>query len=737
VALGLSFLLLDRSLLLPNSSHPHSWTLANDAVKLTVGWDAQGRLALTQLRDLRTGYDWCRARTPSTLFQVQFLHIGDRFTLTGRSEYDLLAHRLTHESDGSQLLRIRVRARQYPLELELYWRLRPGLSPIEKWYTVTNRGKEPITLLAMDTFSHQVQIGDGQTVWYVHKGTAAPGTLQVSQSPLADGQSQSVLCSAEETHDLMESVPWFLLDRGNGQGGLLFGWAFSAEGRFDITREAGTARVTGGLRPDTFKQRLMPGATLAAPTGFFGPYAGSTDDGANEWHRFLQRYWSPAAAGSLTPRVDYNTWYSLGLKADEASCLRQLRAAADLGAEVFHLDAGWYRAPGDWRPDPKRFPHGLRPLVEEAHRRGMRFGLWVAFTQIGEEMLKQHPVWITTPGQQIDPHRPFSYRTLTICLGNPAARAWIQRELERIVTEYHVDMLEYDQPIIEECTARNHGHDPGAGSYAATLGFYELYDWLHLRFPRLMLENCMDGGHIMDFGVLRRTSFTSITDFADALHNRVAVYGATYPWPAFACETYMQDNRRLPAEYLFRSFMMGRWTISADVAAWSPETRETARHHIALYKQLRPLIRDGDVYHILPQATGRQWDGLEYYDRRRGEGVAFVFRPRCPHERQAVKLAGLEPADYEVQIEGQSASRRLTSVSLEQEGIEISLPERNSAAIIHVRRLPWTPSLLARLVEPDAPRLRHRQPASSVRLTASDAMRRSAAEVQSGFKTAE
>ena len=50
--------------------------------------------------------------------------------------------------------------------------------------------------------------------------------------------------------------------------------------------------------------------------------------------------------------------------------------------------------------------------------------------------------------------------------------------------------------------------------------------------------------------------------------------------------------------------MTGRWTISADVAAWDARTREIARHHIALYKQLCPLIRDGDVYHILPQATG-------------------------------------------------------------------------------------------------------------------------------------
>src|SRR5437667_9773436 len=90
LGLGFSLLLLDRSLLLPNSSHPHSWTLANQAVEMTVGWDAQGRLGLTRLRDRRTGYDWCSPRRPSALFDVEFQHSGDRFPLPGRSEYDLL-----------------------------------------------------------------------------------------------------------------------------------------------------------------------------------------------------------------------------------------------------------------------------------------------------------------------------------------------------------------------------------------------------------------------------------------------------------------------------------------------------------------------------------------------------------------------------------------------------------------------------------------------------------------------
>jgi alpha-galactosidase len=394
------------------------------------------------------------------------------------------------------------------------------------------------------------------------------------------------------------------------------------------------------------------------------PYAGSPDDAARDWHRFLRRHWSPPPPDPLFPRLHYNTWYSLGLSVDEASCLRQLRAAADLGLETFHLDAGWYREVGDWHPDPARFPHGLQPLVREAKRRGMRFGLWVAFTQISEEMLRKHPDWITTPGQSIEPNRPFPFRTLTICLGNPVARDWVQRELERVVEEYEVDLLEYDQPIIEDCTVPDHGHQAGDGGYAATMGFYEICEGLRRKFPHLLIENCMDGGHIMDFGVARLTHFTSLTDYCDALRSRITLYGATYPFPAYACEGYMEGDAAVPAEFLFRSFMPGLWSNSADLAAWDAPTREVARRHIALYKQLRPLIRDGDVYHILPQPTGRDWDGIEYYDPERGQGVAFIFRPRSPDARRRIRLAGLEDGPYEVRVEGEATVATVNGAAL-------------------------------------------------------------------------
>src|SRR4029434_4366139 len=63
--------------------------------------------------------------------------------------------------------------------------------------------------------------------------------------------------------------------------------------------------------------------------------------------------------------------------------LRMLGDAAALGFEMFHVDAGWFRGVGDWVADPAKFPEGLAALADEAHRKGLKFGLWVDWTQAG------------------------------------------------------------------------------------------------------------------------------------------------------------------------------------------------------------------------------------------------------------------------------------------------------------------------------------------------------------------
>jgi hypothetical protein len=61
---------------------------------------------------------------------------------------------------------------------------------------------------------------------------------------------------------------------------------------------------------------------------------------------------------------------------------------------------------------------------------------------------------------------------------------------------------------------------------------------------------------------------------------------------------------------------------------------------------MKPLIRYGDLYHILPRPDGVHWDGLEYIDvdsEREIKGLVMLWKPtNTEGPEKTVKLRGLE-----------------------------------------------------------------------------------------------
>ena len=122
----------------------------------------------------------------------------------------------------------------------------------------------------------------------------------------------------------------------------------------------------------------------------------------------------------------------------------------------------------------------------------------------------------------------------TVCLGEPMAVRWCLGDLRRTAEEFHVDMLEHDQVmLVEQCGRRGHGHtaSPIDVAYHSAQGYYQVQDGLRSRFPNLLLEDCCNGGNLVDYGILRRTHYVSITDVYDPVSNRRAFFDSSYAMP--------------------------------------------------------------------------------------------------------------------------------------------------------------------------------------------------------------
>jgi len=609
---------------------------------------------------------------------------GDRGSVTSLSGWKSVTVARFSQPNGVQAAKIKLR--RSGMEVETTLQLYPANGPLRVSTSYRDLSPEPMPS-PCESFALELTPRGPVDFLRVKKGTTNPDCLGLFRDPVRDGFSNTVLCSGSDDRDDFDYFPWFCFQ--SKRSGAYFGWEFSGYGSFAVADRAGKIGFSGGLEPAKFVKR----GSVDLPAWFLGLYAGDEDDGANALHHWWMKYRFPKVNDPLYPRVHYNTWTALGTAVSETNCLQQVAVAKRLGAELFHVDAGWYRGVDDWYPDPTKFPRGLKPVVDAAHAAGMKFGLWTAPNHASLRLVGLHPDWViadwivNTPEAR-EASTSDAFAAVPLCWGDEPFENYVNRELARIVRDYDLDYLEHDQPIVMDCRQdARHTHHLGGGQYELVKGYYRTYDRLRKEFPGLLLEDCMNGGHMMDYGLMQRFHVISITDLYGALDNRRAVWGGTYPMPPSYCEGYMQDSPDLPPHYQFRSFMMGLWSLSADATKWSQSKVRDCQEDIATYKQIRPIIRDGNVYHVLPQPDGKNWDGLEYYDSGAGKGVLFVFRPDSATSRKTVRLRGLS-AKFTYRVRFQDSGREFTTTGskLMRDGISVSLPKRFGSEIVRFIR---------------------------------------------------
>jgi len=214
---------------------------------------------------------------------------------------------------------------------------------------------------------------------------------------------------------------------------------------------------------------------------------------------------------------------------------------------------------------------------------------------------------------------------------------------------------------------------------------------LRREHPGLLFEICNDGGRMVDFGSASHGDYFSITDTYDPISNRRAFFDTSYLLPAAMLESYVEKWPTPKIEnflYMLRSGMMGWTTIMLDTTVWSPEQHDAARKAFALYKeQLRPLIRDANLYHVSERPDGVRWDGMEYWDRGRGKGVVFAFRGKTPNESEhRFVLAGLKrEIRYRLHFQdGSAPDAELSGRELMDAGLPVHLPEPLSSELVFI-----------------------------------------------------
>ena len=172
-------------------------------------------------------------------------------------------------------------------------------------------------------------------------------------------------------------------------------------------------------------------------------------DGQNQLRQLLLAHCLPRVDGQVpAPPIAQCLqfyYYQTG-QAGEHLEHKALPKVAELGADTYWIDACWYgrsgrdwwQEVGSWVIQPDRFPHGLKPIADAAHAKGMRFVLWFEPERVRKDSIlaEEHPDFLL--------RNPADQDNLLLNLGDEAALRHITDLLSDHVGRIGLDIYRQD-----------------------------------------------------------------------------------------------------------------------------------------------------------------------------------------------------------------------------------------------------------------------------------------------------
>lgn len=611
-----------------------------------------------------------------------------------------VSHRIQQDDLEIELTDIRD-----PVEVTLHYRVYPRYSILRRYATIRNGTAQQLTIESAQSAAWYLPPGEGYRLTYLSGRWA--GEDQINREPIHTGMKVLESRKGHTSHNLN---PWFAIDAGDATeetGGVWFG-GLAWSGNWRITIEQTPyqqVRITGGFNTFDFAYSLRPGEALDTPAFFAGFNTNGFGGASRAMHRFERDQIVPGGAKSRLRPVLYNSWEATEFNVNQAAQEGLADKAAKLGVELFVMDDGWFgkrnndRAGlGDWYVSPQKFPNGLKPLIDHVNGLGMDFGLWVEPEMVNpdSDLYRKHPDWVLN-----FPSRPRSElrNQLVLNLARPEVKEYVFNFLDKLASDYHIKYFKWDM--------NRSFSEPGWPEVAApdqkkvwveyVRNLYDIMDRLRAKHRELEIEGCSGGGGRIDLGILQRVDIIWTSDDTEAFDRLRIQEGFTQAYAPKLMSAWVTDvpnmnGRSTPLQFRFLVAMQGALGIGANLNRWSQEDMTFAAKMIALYKQIRPTIQDGNLYRLRSPRT----DGLaanQYVSADAKQSVLFVFRHSQQFNTPAptLLLRGLEPgARYRITcIDGKLREKQpeLTGAYLMSSGIHVNLRNDYDSTVVVLDRL--------------------------------------------------
>ena len=481
----------------------------------------------------------------------------------------------------------------------------------------------------------------------------------IDRHPIHMGIQRSCSIRGETSHQeqpflaiLPKNTDW---NSGNVWGvNLIYSGNFEAQiqrNQFD------TIRSSIGINSENFSWKLEPGASFETPQAVLVFSNKGLNGMSHSFHDLYRNHLIRSPYKNQMRPILINNWEATYFNFDTQKLLDIAREASKDGIEMLVMDDGWFghrsfddSSLGDWIVNEEKIQGGLKHLVDEVNKLGMKFGIWFEPEMVSpdSDLFRAHPDWAI----QINGREPGMARCQYVLdITRNEVRDHIMNMVESVLRSANIEYVKWDmnRQLCDIGSANLPADQLGEYFHRYVLALYSMQEQLITDFPNLLLENCSGGGARFDPGMFYYSPQIWCSDDTDAFE-RLAIQEGTalvYPLSTMGAHVSVCPNHACGRTTPFKTrgyvALSGTFGYELDITKLPPEERAMIPGQITLYKKFSPLVREGDYYKIAAASENHEYDCWASISQdKKCALVTFVQIQNHPNNKtRMIKIPGL------------------------------------------------------------------------------------------------
>ena len=418
-----------------------------------------------------------------------------------------------------------------------------------------------------------------------------------------------------------------------------------------------------GINEDNSQYNLKSGERFVTPALAL-TYSNEGLSGASRHFHSWARSHKIAHGTELRP-ILLNSWEGVYFNINEEGMDQMMNDISSMGGELFVMDDGWFGMKyhrdndsyslGDWTVDTRKLPHGIQGLIDTAKKHNIKFGIWIEpeMTNSKSELYEKHPEYIIAPTNR-EPVQGRGGTQLVLDMSNPKVQDLVFHIVDTLLTNYpELYYIKWDA----NAPVMNHGSQYLTKDRQSHLyieyhrGFEKVCQRIRAKYPKVIIQACASGGGRANYRVLPYFDEFWVSDDTDALQRIYMQWGTSYFFPAVTMASHIsaapnhQTFRTIPLKFRIDVAMSGRLGMEIQPKNMTEKEKALCKQAIKEYKQIRPIVQQGDIYRLLSPYEKLGCASMMYVKPDKSEAVFYWWKTEtfCNQQLPRIPMAGLDP----------------------------------------------------------------------------------------------